>query len=231
MIDVGRAFFVGVLIAGAAARVAAQDEGPGLRPKHLTFAGGLIVSGGYPVGDRNAEIRRNAMGTPAPFTLFRAESEFEGMRGVEGRVGFALTRALAIELGGTYAKPQLGVTISQDNESTEAVAIAEEISQYTVDVSGVFQLPRVKLGSRARPYAEVGAGYLRQLHQDRLLVETGRVYHLGAGVRYWLRGGSANSRALGLRAEGRFVRRSGGVDFEDRSRSYPVFSLLGFAGF
>lgn len=220
-----------VLIVGGAHRAEAQSDGPGLRPRHLTVSAGLLVSGGYPVGDRNAEIRRNAAGTPGPFTLFRADSSFEGTNGLEARVGFALSRTLAIEVGGTYAKPELGITISQDRESTGAVRVAEQIAQYTVDVNGVFQLPRVTLGSRMRPYAIFGAGYLRQLHEDRLLVETGRVYHVGAGVRYWLRGGSATSRALGVRADGRYVRRGGGVDFEDTSRSYPVFSVLGFAGF
>ena len=220
-----------LLLAGIAQNAAAQAEGPGLRPHHLTVAAGLTVSGGYPIGDRNAEIRRNASGTADPFTLFRADSAFEGANGLEARVGFALSRALAIEVGGTYAKPELGITIDLDNESTDAVRIVEKVSQYIVDVSGVFQLSRVTLGSRARPYATVGAGYLRQLHEDRLLAETGRVYHVGGGIRYWLRGGSATARALGIRADARYVRRAGGIDFENASRSFPTFSILGFAGF
>ena len=226
-----RAVIVIALVAGWTHRAEAQADGPGLRPHHVTVSAGLLVSGGYPIGDRNAEIRRNATGTPGPFTLFHADSAFEGTRGVEARVGFALSRALAIEVAGTYAKPELGITISMDSESTDTVQVAEQISQYTVEVHGVFQLPRVTLGSRIRPYAILGAGYLRQLHEDRLLVETGRVYHVGAGVRYWLRGGSATGRALGIRADARYVRRAGGVDFEDRSRGYPVLSVLGFAGF
>jgi len=209
---------------------AAQDEGPGLRPNHLTVSAGLTVNAGYPVGDRNAELRRNAVGTPGTFPLFRAESAFEGGGGVEARVGFALSRALAVEIGGSYAKPQLAAMISEDSEATEAVRIAEQISQYIVDVSGILQLP-VRMGSRMRPYATVGAGYLRQLHEDRLLAETGRIYHGGVGVRYWLRGGSTTSRALGVRADVRYMRRTGGVDFEDRSRGYPLVSVLGFAGF
>ncbi|MGH9175954.1 MAG: hypothetical protein ACRD1H_16430 [Vicinamibacterales bacterium] len=220
-----------VLLIGGAPHAAAQDDGPGLRPHHLTVSGGLSLNGGYPVGDRNAELRRNAVGTPAAFTLFRADSILDRASGVEARIGFALTRALAIEVGGTYARPRLDITISRDSESTESVQVAEQLSQFTVDVSGVFQLPRVALGSRMRPYAAVGAGYLRQLHEDRLLVETGRIYHVGGGVRYWLRGGSATSRALGVRGDARYVRRTGGVDFENRSRGYPVVSILGFAGF
>lgn len=232
MTGVVRLLLIGiVLIVGAEQRASAQSDGPGLRPNHLTVSAGLIVSGGYPIGDRNAEIRRNASGPPAPFTLFRAESTFGRSNGLDARVGIALSRVWAIEVGGTYARPELAVTISQDTESTETVRLAERISQYTVDVSGVFQFTRLALGARARPYATVGAGYLRQLHEDRLLAETGRLYHVGGGLRYWLHGGFARSRALGVRGEARYVYRSGGVDFEDRSRGYPVLSVLGFAGF
>jgi hypothetical protein len=231
MTGVSRILVAIVLLAGGVQSAAAQSDGPGLRPHHLTLAAGLTVAGGYPVGNRNAEIRRNARGAPDPFTLFRADSSFDGANGLEARVGFALSRALAIEVGGTYTKPELGISIDQDSESADAVRIVEKVSQYTVDVSGVFQLSRVALGSRARPYATAGAGYLRQIHEDRLLAETGRVYHVGGGIRYWLRGGSAIGRALGIRADARYVRRAGGIEFEDASRGYPVFSVLGFAGF
>jgi hypothetical protein len=219
------------LLVGLIRPVGAQDAGPGLRPGRLTLSAGLIVGGGYAVGDRNAVLRRNASGTPDSLPLFRADSRFEPSNGLEARVGVALTRAWALEVAGTYARPELGVTISQDSEVTEAVRVTERVSQYTVDVSGVFQVPRVRIGSRLRPYAVAGAGYLRQLHEDRLLAETGAVYHVGGGVRYWLRGGSATSRALGVRADARYVRRAGGIDFEDSGRSYPVISVLGFAGF
>jgi hypothetical protein len=222
---------VAVMVVMATAPVATQSEVPGLRRGHLTVSAGMIATGGYPLGDRNAEIRRNSTGTTAPFTLFRADSEIDGVRGVEARVALALTRTLAVEVGGTYGTPQLGVTITQDNEADPTTLVSERIEQYTVDVSGVFQLSRVNLGRRARPYVTGGGGYLRQLHAGRLLLETGSTIHLGGGIRYWLRGGLTAARALGVRADTRVVHRSGGVDFEDRSRTYPVFSLLGFVGF
>jgi hypothetical protein len=225
------ALLVAVMVATATAHVATQSEGPGLRRGQLTVSAGMIASGGYPLGDRNAEIRRNSTGTTAPFTLFRADSEIDGVRGVEARIALALTRTLAVEVGGTYGTPQLGVTITQDNEADPTTLVSERIEQYTVDVSGVFQLSGVKLGRRARPYVTGGGGYLRQLHAGRLLLETGTTIHLGGGIRYWLRGGLTPTRALGVRADARVVHRSGGVDFEDRSRTYPVFSLLGFVGF
>jgi hypothetical protein len=220
----------GLLCTLGGATVGAQSDEPALRPKHITLAAGWIVSGSYPVGDRNAELRRNAAGTPPPFTLFRADAELGLANGIEARVGYAITRSIAVEAGGTYTKPQLAIAISEDSESPEAMSIVDEITQYTVDVAGVIQLP-LRFGARARPYAIAGASYLRQLGADRLLVETGRVFHVGGGIRYWLRGGSAIDRALGVRAEARYSRRTGGLDFEDQSRGYPSFSVLAFAGF
>lgn len=220
----------GLLVTLGGATAHAQSDEPALRPKHITLAAGWIVNGSYPVGDRNAELRRNATGTPPPFTLFRAEGELGLANGIEARVGYAVTRSIAIEAGGSYTKPQLAIAISEDSESPDTTSIVDEITQYTVDVAGVIQLP-LRLGGRSRPYAIAGGGYLRQLGDDRLLVETGRVFHVGGGIRYWLRGGAATDRALGVRVEARYVHRTGGLDFEDRSRGYPSFSLLAFAGF
>jgi hypothetical protein len=220
-----------LILFGISDAVAAQDEGPALRRHHLTFSAGFIWSGGYTIGDRNAELRRNATGTPAPFTFFTADSVFERTNGAEARVGFAFARSLALEVGATYARPRLAITVTGDSETDGPVVIGEDVSQYTIDLSGVYQLPGMSLGSRIRPYVTGGGGYIRHLHEARELAETGRTLHVGGGVRLWLRGGSAVSRALGIRADTRFVYRTGGVDFEDKARGYPVFSVLGFAGF
>lgn len=211
------------------AGLAAQSQTPGLRPGSFSLAAGLAASGGYDVGDRAAELRRNGSGPPV--TLFRAESSFERAPGVELRIGYALTRDVVIEVGTTYATPRLAVRVSQDSETDEPITIGEEIAQYTIDVSALVQFSALAMSSRARPYAMAGAGYLRQLHEDRLLVEAGRLVHVGAGVRYWFRGGPSEGRALGLRVEGRFVRRTGGIEFDDRGRNHPAFSALGFIAF
>ena len=65
----------------------------------------------------------------------------------------------------------------------------------------------------------------------RALVETGRLYHAGGGLRVWLRGGDGQRRDLGLRADVRYVWRTGGVAFEEGTRRFPAASLLAFAGF
>jgi hypothetical protein len=218
--------FVLVAIAGPAT---AQDTGPALAPHRFVLSAGATASGGYPVGDRTADLRRNATGSPAPVPLFRTESAFDWAPGFDARVDFAITRSLAVEVGATYATPRLGVTVLDDDESDPSVQLSEEVSQYSVDVSGLWHLPWPSLG-RARPYVIGGGGYLRQLHQDRLVAETGQQIHAGAGLWLWFSGASASPRSTGVRAEVRLVRRFGGIEFEDASRNYPTVAVLGFLG-
>jgi hypothetical protein len=103
--------------------------------------------------------------------------------------------------------------------------------QYLIDVSAVWQISQLELGNRARPYVVAGGGYLRQLDVDRVKAETGNLFHLGGGIRYWLRGSDARRRALGLRAEVRAQLRSGGLEFEEKTRLAPAANLFLFFGF
>lgn len=218
-----------LLVVHVFAAVAHAQGAPSFRGGQFIVSGGATLAGGYPVGDITASIRRNAPGPSTPFTMLRAESEFEPAASLEGRVGFAVTESLGIEVTGTYARPQLSVTVSQDPELVSAAFVSERIDQFGLDASALYHLP-VALGRRGRAYVIGGAGYLRQLHEGRLLVETGRTFHVGAGVHYWLRGLS-RGHPLGVRGEARYVRRSGAIDFEDRSRGFASVSALAFIAF
>ena len=220
-----RAVITVLLTVGATASASAQQT-PTPRTKAVTVSGGVNLANGYQIGDLTATLRRNGLGTPAPFTLLRAESELGRSVGVDGRVSVGLWRALSVEVGGTYSTADLGVTVSADPEASDGAFATERVSQFVVDVSGIYHLP-VAPRRRARPYFLAGGGYLRQLHEGRLLVETGRTLHGGAGLQYWLRTNARTSRAFGVRGEVRYVRRSGGVDFEDRARRYVTLSALG----
>ena len=160
----------------------AQAQAPPGFEKQIVVSAGLAAAGGYPVGDRTANLRRNGNGQPEPFTLFRAESAFENAPGFDARVAYALSRAFSVEVSGTFSRPTLGVRITQDSEAGSESRSSESIGQYTVEFSGLFHLPGRVLGAAARPYVIGGGGYLRQLHEGRFLVETGRVGYAGGGV-------------------------------------------------
>lgn len=209
----------------------AQTSGPALRPSRVTVAVGATWAGGYAIGDRAVTLRPNTTSGTPPFTLFDAAASFERATGVETRIGVTLTPALAVEIGGAYARPQIALVISGDAESGPQTLAGDAISQYVIDLSLVWQLPRIHIGSRGRPYLAAGGGYLRQLYAEGTRAETGQLYHLGGGVRYWLRGGDGTGRDLGLRAEVRANTRRGGIEFNGKSRNYPVATLSVFTGF
>lgn len=218
----------GCLLAAGTARAQGADEGPSLRRHHVTLSGGLSWMGGYPIGDALAQLRGNAIGaTPPPFTLFHADSSVDGAAGIEARFGYSLSRQVSIELGLNYARPGVTTDLSQDAEASPVVLEAERLAQYVIDVGAVWQLPRPVVG-KLRPFVTGGAGYLRQLYDERTLVETGSVYYVGGGARYWLRGGDGVRRSLGLRGDVRATWRKDGVEFDDSTRTFPSVSVMMF---
>ena len=196
----------------------------------VTINGGLGWSGGYDIGQSSAQLRTNAPGaTPPPFTLFNVDSRIAPSPGGEVRVGVAITPRFTVEGGVLLANRRLAFAISEDPESAAQQLGGETLHQYVFDGGVTWELPVLRL-SRVRTFASGGAGYLRQLHQDRTLVETGQIYYVGGGARYWLRGRPPSSRSLGIRGDVRVNMRLDGIDFEDRSRTYPTLSLLMFLG-
>ena len=224
-------------VVGGAALVAlavwsdAFAQAPAFQPRRVTASVGAGLLGEYPIGTVDGTLRRNTTGTPSTFTLMRAESEIERATAFEARLAVALSRAFEIEVGGVYAAPQLTVTMSQDAEFDGAASASEKLAHYGFEASGVYLIPRVTFGTRMRPDLIGGGGYVRQLHEGRLRLETGNTIHLGGGLRYWFRGGSPGRHAAGARAEARYVRRNGGIEFADSSRAFPSVSLLAFIGF
>jgi hypothetical protein len=208
------------------AHTASAQEHPSLRAHRITVIAGATWSGSYPIGDANAVLRSSAVGAnPPPFTLFSAASTVESIAGFEGRVGFTLTNNLAVEAGGAFARPKVSVAISADHEVAAQVLEGEALDQYVLDAGAVWQLP-FRFGRRARPFVSAGAGYIRQLHQGRTMLEHGQIYYGGGGLRLWLRGGDGMKRSLGLRADARVTWRRDGIDFDNRTRAFP--NLSGF---
>ena len=219
-----------VLVLGATAS-AQRSEAPTLRAHRINVAGGVTWSGSYPAGSRDALLRSSALGaTPPPFTLFSSRSTVESIAGLDARLGFALTSNLALEAGGAFARPRVSTAISADPEVASQVLAGEQLDQYVFEAGAVWQLP-LRFGRRARPFVTGGAGYLRQLHQGRTLVEQGEIYYAGGGLRYWLRGGDGLKRSLGLRADARAMWKKHGIDFENKTRLFPTLSVGAFLSF
>ena len=224
---------VATLASLAAAPAFAQDA-PALWAHHFTLNAGLTWSGPYDVGDATAQLRGNATGPSAPaFALFTADSRVSMAFAPEVHAGFAVTRYVAVDGGISFSRPRIGVAISGDPEAPSQQLAGEQLDQYQLDARLTWQLP-IHAGHinrlRLAPFASIGGGYLRQLHEDRALGEAGWVYFAGGGARYWLRGGSGSSKDLGVRADARINVRTGGIDFENKVRTYPSVTLSLFIG-
>jgi hypothetical protein len=210
------------------------QEQPALRVHRFTIGGGLVWSGGYDVGDATATLRGNTVGPSAPpVTLFTSESRITAALAPELRVGFSMPRRIALEFGLTVSQPHVAVEITRDAEAASQQLGGEKLEQYLFEGGATWQLPWPlprPVSGKIAPFASGGAGFLRQLHEDRTLAEIGQIYHAGGGARYFLRGGTGSGRDLGLRGEARVNFRRNGIDFDNAMRIYPTFSFSVFVG-
>src|SRR4030095_13013563 len=117
------------------------------------------------------------------------------------RVGVALTQRYAVEGRAAISSPELRTVVSSDAERSGSVTIAEDIDQYVFDGGVVIRLPELETMGLT-PFASAGAGYVRQLHEGRALVEDGYLYYVGGGfTRALLSRQQGLIRGVGVRAD------------------------------
>lgn len=195
----------------------------------VSLGGGWLGSDG--LGRVSAETRAATPGTTTPpaSTLFRTDSRLGGAPRVDLGVIVPVTPRLGLEVAGTVARPTLRTEIQGDIENAPATTATERVAEYTLGGRATFELTRLAWAGRIRPFVAAGGAYLRQLHEDNVLVETGQVWSAGGGVRWWARGGRRR-RPLGVALETGWSWRTGGIAFTDGARSMPWIGLRGFAG-
>ena len=170
--------------------------------------------------------------TGGRLTLFTTESQLDPVKSVEGRLGVRIAREIQIEASASYGESGVTTSIGADVEGIPDSVAAESLKEFTVEGAVVWQLERLRFGSRVVPLVSAGGGYMRRLHEDRTLAETGGIYHVGVGVSVLLAQRTGGRlRAVGLRADGRGVVRTGGVVFDDRRRVTPAAGASLFVRF
>ena len=163
--------------------------------------------------------------------LFHTASELAGAAGLAARLGVRITRSLVAEAEATYLKPQLRIALSGDSEGAAPVTATETVQQFTFGGGVLWYLP-VRRVARVAPFVTAGGGYLRQLHEQATLVESGRYYQFGAGASLLLASGRHfHTRGIGARAEARAIVRSRGVAFDGGSKTSPAAGISLFARF
>ena len=173
-------------------------------------------------GSATASLIANQSTAPES-TLFRASSTLGTGIGLDGRVAFNITRALAVEGGFVWTRATLESSITSDVEGIPNTTVSQDLDTYFIEASAVWHLNALTLaGGRVLPFVAGGAGYLRQLDEEAVLTskDAGRVYHGGGGVKFFfLQRRRGFIRGLGLRTDARLYVRSGGLELdEDRTR-------------
>jgi hypothetical protein len=203
--------------------VAAQDIP--IRRLELSVGGGWLS--GETLGAREARLRQTQ-----PLRLFGADTELTGGPSVDVAAGFAFTRRWMFEGGVAISRPEVRTSVRADAEGAPAITVAERVDQYVVEGRLVVLLDEVRLGARTVPFAAAGAGYLRQLHEGRTVIEEGHVVHVGGGVRHRLFArGQGLVRGIGLRGDARLALYTAGISFDDGPRPRAAASGAVFVTF
>ncbi len=216
--------------AAAAAQPVRPSPAPQLvKPSPAPHAGSVEVSGGVvftgrmDLGARDAEETRNINTGSGPFALFSSASSVPAAPAAVVRAGVYLSRALAVEGGLQYGRARLVSALSGDAEQAPSLSAEETLTRYLIEGTVVVNLTPLSFGGgRGVPFLSGGGGYLRELHEENALIATGREYHAGAGVKFWM---SRSAPHLGLRADVGVSMRSGGIDLTSTRRTLPTAAV------
>jgi opacity protein-like surface antigen len=218
-----------VAAAGPARAQAPADPAPGVRkPPRFELAVGPGWAASYGLGSRTAQLTGN-LGQPS-LTLFETESEMAGGIGLDAKLGYRLTPVLRLEAGLAFSRPEFRTSVSRDAEGAAAIVATDRVDQYLVEAALLAHAPRWRAAGGV-PYATGGAGYLHQVASEGASVESGAVYHAGAGMAWERVRAKGWAGAWGVRADARVNVRTGGIDIEDAARVWPSAGVRFFVAF
>jgi hypothetical protein len=163
------------------------------------------------------------------FRLFAASTTLARATSFDARFAMRVTPRLRALVSGSYGKPMLRISVSDDVENAAAITATERLQQYALRGGASWLL---MIGSRFAPFVVGEVGYLRELHDQHTLVQTGRVVELGGGATYPL---LSNARGpfdqVGARIDMRAVLRSKGAALDGRVYAAPAVGVGLYLGF
>jgi len=179
----------------------------------VEVGGGIAWMGKSSLGSADATQTTSSGGSSR---LFSTSSELDAAPGWELHVGVRVTDRLELSAGASLARPAISTTISNDVESSTTVTATETIKQYGFSGGALWYLGLH--GPKLFPFVAGSAGYLRQLHEADTLAESGKIFTLGGGAKYFFAPDQPSWRkGVGLRGDAGVVIRTGGVTFGDRT--------------
>jgi hypothetical protein len=158
----------------------------------------------------------------APRTVLDLTREMTSAAAFEVRVAVRVTAHLDAEAIGSYARPQLRVTASNDVEGAPATTASEQLQQFTVGGGASWFLVRRDGSTKTWPFIAASAAYARQLHQPTTLADSGVLVDAGGGLEQSLVVRSGRLKRLGIRADVRARIRPKAWFVDDRSHFSPM---------
>jgi hypothetical protein len=189
-----------MLVGCAGAAKAQVDRRPGVEVGFRVKAVGPTHFDGLPANLTTADGR--------PYALFTVSNSLGAEVGIEAQASVPLVRRVRAEGAVNFARPTLRTRVSGDVEAADPVTVADRLTRLTVEGALVVQ---VRTGAAHAWFVRAGGGFSRGLTSDRSLLAKGTVATVGAGVKYWMRGGPRRRGGFGVDAEGRVVARWQGL--------------------
>jgi hypothetical protein len=183
--------------------------------------------GGYDLGQQRAAITGPQAPTGSPVTLFDSDTAIRSGPGAEVRLGWRVFDGVYAEATGGLGMNAIEARVHDDIEQAPAITVSTTLTQITIEGGALVELLTLRLpAGNLVPFAAGGGGYLRQLHDDRVLIETGRTLYVGGGVKWHSAAAKPSGimQRLVVRADTRFVSRTGGADVDDERRHYITVS-------
>ena len=223
----GTAAIVLATLAACATSVRAAHAQPATGPGRLELSFGSLWMGHQALGTADAH---ETTPTGGQLQIFKTSSELTAVFGLDARAAVRVLPSLEVEFQGSYGHPEVRVAVSGDIESAAPVTAVDTVQQFTIGGGVVWYLRRIT--PRLVPFVTGGIGQLRQMHQDRISLETGLYYQVGGGVKYFFFARpSGLLNAFGIRADVRALVRTEGVAFDDGGHAAPTAGVSAFVRF
>lgn len=218
--------FARAAVACAAVTVSIAAAAPASAQPRLEISGSGAWWAGYDLGSRRPALTGPQAPTGSPVPIFDSDVTLRSGPGAEVRVSWRVWRGVYAEAIGGVASSTLEARITGDLEHAPDVTVSSPLTQVTIEGGAIVELPAIGSGRHLVPFVSGGAGHLRQVHDDRVLVETGTTLFGGGGVKWRVTDADPKGfvQRLVVRGDLRFVSRTGGTGVDDDRRNYITVS-------
>jgi len=207
-----------VLLVAIAFALLPRDAFAQSTESRLSVSGGVRWTGGSNIGPRDADETTAGGGS---YRLFASDTELGGTTAADATLGVRLTRLLRAEIIVSYGRLNLRTHVSSDVEGIPDTEASESIGQLTLEGSGLIDLTAWRLPRQTMPFLAAGGGYLRHLHEGRMFVESGTIFHAGGGVLVPMGSAAGGEARSALRFDVKAMIRNGGAIPDDAPHVSP----------